>query len=238
MLGCLYSPFQHVVLECQGRMVIESFLYACRGGMTTVSICWGFSWFWHWQTKNQEAHVTKANQDGRSPCVLRLHVLSLRGTSGTVGEEIVNKLSHKVITSCGEYKKKAAPGLPWWLSGKEPTCWCRGHGFDTLSRKIPRAAGQPSPRSTTTEPGCLEKSLQWGVRTQQWRGAPCLLQPEKAHAQQRRPSTARTKLRRRQVWAEWCGYEKKNTGSQTWRSSWLQLGERRIHSLFNVKYRE
>ena len=104
--------------------------------------------------------MTKANQDGRSPCVLRLHVLSLRGTSGTVGEEIVNKLSHKVITSCGEYKKKAAPGLPWWLSGKEPTCWCRGHGFDTLSRKIPRAAGQPSPRSTTTEPGCLEKSLQ------------------------------------------------------------------------------
>ena len=25
----------------------------------------------------------------------------------------------------------AHEGLPWWLSGKESTCQCRRHGFDT-----------------------------------------------------------------------------------------------------------
>ena len=40
-------------------------------------------------------------------------------------------------------------GLPWWLSGKEPTCQCRGHkrlGFDPWVRKIPwRKKWQPTP---------------------------------------------------------------------------------------------
>ena len=27
-------------------------------------------------------------------------------------------------------------GLPWWLSGKEPTCQCRRHGFNPWVRKI------------------------------------------------------------------------------------------------------
>ena len=29
--------------------------------------------------------------------------------------------------------------FPWWLSGKESACQCRGHGFDPWSRKIPHA---------------------------------------------------------------------------------------------------
>ena len=28
-------------------------------------------------------------------------------------------------------------GLPWWLSGKEPTCQCRRLGFNPRVRKIP-----------------------------------------------------------------------------------------------------
>ena len=28
-------------------------------------------------------------------------------------------------------------GLPWWLSGKEPPCQCRRHGFDPPVGKIP-----------------------------------------------------------------------------------------------------
>ena len=31
-------------------------------------------------------------------------------------------------------------GLPWWLSGKEPTCQCGRLGFDPWSGKIPHAA--------------------------------------------------------------------------------------------------
>ena len=29
-------------------------------------------------------------------------------------------------------------GLPWWLSGKEPSCQCRGRRFNLWARKIPR----------------------------------------------------------------------------------------------------
>ena len=43
-------------------------------------------------------------------------------------------------------------GLPWWLSGKESACQCKGHRFDPWSRKIPHASEQLSPRATITEP--------------------------------------------------------------------------------------
>ena len=43
-------------------------------------------------------------------------------------------------------------GLPWWRSGWESACQCRGHGFEPWSGKIPHAAGQLSQWATTTEP--------------------------------------------------------------------------------------
>ena len=37
-------------------------------------------------------------------------------------------------------------GFPWWLSGKEPTCQCRRHGFNPWVKKIPwRRKWQPIP---------------------------------------------------------------------------------------------
>ena len=39
-----------------------------------------------------------------------------------------------------------APGLPWWLSGKEPACQCRRSRFDPWAGKIPwRRKWQPTP---------------------------------------------------------------------------------------------
>ena len=36
--------------------------------------------------------------------------------------------------------------LPWWLSGKESTCHCRRHGFDSWVEKIPwRRERRPTP---------------------------------------------------------------------------------------------
>ena len=35
-------------------------------------------------------------------------------------------------------------GLPWWRSGYESACQCRGHKFEPWSGKIPRAAEQLS----------------------------------------------------------------------------------------------
>ena len=54
------------------------------------------------------------------------------------------------------------PGLPWWLSGQEPSCQCRRHGFDTWLGKIPwRRKWQPTPVFDweipwTEEPGGLQ----------------------------------------------------------------------------------
>ena len=43
-------------------------------------------------------------------------------------------------------------GLPWWHSGWESACQCRGHGFDPWSGKIPRAVERLSLCAPNTEP--------------------------------------------------------------------------------------
>ena len=48
--------------------------------------------------------------------------------------------------------KASKIGLPWWPSGQESACQCRGHGFQPWSGKIPHAAEPLSPCATTTEP--------------------------------------------------------------------------------------
>ena len=50
-------------------------------------------------------------------------------------------------------------GLPWWRSGWESACQCRGHGFEAWSGKIPHAAEQLGPWATITEPARLEPVL-------------------------------------------------------------------------------
>ena len=50
-------------------------------------------------------------------------------------------------------------GLPWWRSGWESACQCRGHRFEPWSGKIPHAAEQLGPWATTTEPARLEPVL-------------------------------------------------------------------------------
>ena len=69
-------------------------------------------------------------------------------------------------------------GLPWWRSGWESACQCRGHGFEPWSGKIPHTAEQLSPWATTTEPAHLDIVLrngrlqQWEARAPRWRVAP------------------------------------------------------------------
>ena len=48
--------------------------------------------------------------------------------------------------------KTLSKELPYWLSHKESTSKCRGHGFEIRSGKILLALVQLSPHSTTTEP--------------------------------------------------------------------------------------
>ena len=43
---------------------------------------------------------------------------------------------------------KTRRGLPWWRSGWESACQCRGHGFEPWSGKMPHAAEQLGPWAT------------------------------------------------------------------------------------------
>ena len=47
-------------------------------------------------------------------------------------------------------------GLPWWRSGWESSCQCRGHGFEPWSGRIPHAAERLGPWATVAEPARLE----------------------------------------------------------------------------------
>ena len=63
------------------------------------------------------------------------------------------------ISSEKTENEKEQGGLPWWHSGWDSACQCRGHGFEPWSGKIPRAAEQLGPWATTTEPARLEPVL-------------------------------------------------------------------------------
>ena len=55
--------------------------------------------------------------------------------------------------------KMLVEGLPWWRSGWESACQCRGHGFEPWSGRIPHAAERLGPWATITEPARLEPVL-------------------------------------------------------------------------------
>ena len=57
-----------------------------------------------------------------------------------------------ILTFKSYYLINIFQGLPWWHSGYESACQCRGHGFKPWSGKIPHAAEQLSSCATTTEP--------------------------------------------------------------------------------------
>ena len=55
-------------------------------------------------------------------------------------------------------------GFPWWLSGKESSCQCRRHGFDSWVGKIPwRVKWQPTP-VFLPEKFHAQRSL-WGLQS-------------------------------------------------------------------------
>ena len=56
--------------------------------------------------------------------------------------------------------ERTREGLPWWLCGKESSCQCRGHRFESWSGKMSCAAEQLSPCAAATEPVL-------------WPGSPC-----------------------------------------------------------------
>ena len=78
--------------------------------------------------------------------------------------------------------------LPWWSSGWESTCQCKGHGFNPWSGRIPYAVRQLSPCATTTE-AQVPQSLCTSMNS-----SPDSPQLEKAQEQQQCPSQKKKNL--------------------------------------------
>ena len=74
--------------------------------------------------------------------------------------------------------KSQKTGLPWWRSGWESACQCRGHGFEPWSGRIPHATGQlsPEPQLLSLRVWSLcsatERPRQWEARAPRWRVVP------------------------------------------------------------------
>ena len=58
----------------------------------------------------------------------------------------------QLLKTLKSHPLKISLGLPWWRSGWESACQCRGHGFRPWSGRIPHAAEQLGPCATTAEP--------------------------------------------------------------------------------------
>ena len=87
---------------------------------------------------------------------------------------------------CGHQCNSHGPGAsrntkirrPWWHSGQESACQCKGHQFNPWSRKIPPATEQPSPSATAVCPrACAlqrEKPPKWEAPEHQLESSPPL----------------------------------------------------------------
>ena len=106
-----------------------------------------------------------------SPCVIKMegafmaqrrNVLTRLGNDRGRPEMMMFKLTAARVnseTDVWALIKKVLLGLPWWHSGWESACQCRGHGFEPWSGKIPQAAERLGPWATIAEPARLEPVL-------------------------------------------------------------------------------
>ena len=63
-----------------------------------------------------------------------------------LNQKEIENMSRPIISTEVETVIKNLPtGLPWWLSGWEFACRCRGHGFVPRSGKIPHATERLGP---------------------------------------------------------------------------------------------
>ena len=123
-------------------------------------------------------------------CILRV-VLIFRVGFPLVCKYFFISISYFIL------KSNISKALPWWHSGQESACQCRGHGFDPSSGEIPHTTGQLSPSTTTTEPtlqslcsAIREATTVRSLRAATREKSPLAATRQKP-TQQQRPSTAK-----------------------------------------------
>ena len=76
----------------------------------------------------------------------RIMIVKMVQDLGKRMEAKIEKMQEMFNKDPEEIKNKQTV-LPWWSSGWESTCQCRGHGFDPWPGKIPHATEQLSPHN-------------------------------------------------------------------------------------------
>ena len=113
-------------------------------------------------------HILLSNEIITISFLLRFIEITLRGILGyqtILKSHLVRdvvKADHILSSSRLSYIlmiKNKISGLPWWRSGWESACQCRGHGFEPWSGRIPHAAERLGPWATIAEPARLETVL-------------------------------------------------------------------------------
>ena len=130
-------------------------------------------WVWEWAGVNPSRRLEKQPRVNAPLMVHETHhlctwktVLHTHTHAGRAVSHLMDTYHRK--TGAGKrdedwlFAKRFTRGLPWWRSGWESACQCRGHGFEPWSGKIPHAAEQLGPWATATEPARLEPVLRNG----------------------------------------------------------------------------
>ena len=106
-----------------------------------------------------ERTKTLSRKDMCSPCSLALFTIAKIWKQHKCPsiDEWIKKMWYTYSMEYYSAIKKEWNGLPWWHSGWESACQCRGHGFEPWSGKIPHAAEQLGPWATIAEPARLEQ---------------------------------------------------------------------------------
>ena len=101
---------------------------------------------------NCKSKHTKRDKEGHYILIKRsIHQEDITSVNVYTPNNRTTKYTKQVLKELG--------GLPWWRSGWESACQCRGHGLEPWSGKIPHATEQLGPWATITEPARLEPVL-------------------------------------------------------------------------------
>ena len=105
-----------------------------------------------------------------------------------------------MVVNIGDHFKIGSFGLPWWASGKESICQCRGHGFYAWLGKIPHTSEQLNLCAPTTEAftplslcSVIRKATATRSSTPQLESCPRCPQIEKARLRQQRLHVTKNK---------------------------------------------
>ena len=146
MFSCIFLP--SLVLHLRSDAVLQT-----RGKGSVCVICEVCALGSEAVKEARTGQLQAPSKDVVSEVACSLNNPGAWKNTTVLGPHVLGSLWPGSTGGGGTFRSRAIfQGLLWWLSGKEPACRCRRHGFSLRSGKIPHATGQLRPCATTVEP--------------------------------------------------------------------------------------